>query len=131
MKNIEVVNNLNQLNRFIRREVELNKPLVTTIAKWKMKKNLKLLSEIDKPYEECLQEILHTYGLLIDKNGNISINEPQADNGDKAREELMTLMQAENEVDLNMITEKDFTEDCLLGDMLLLDFMTEEVEENE
>lgn len=131
MKNIEVVNNLNKLNRFINREVELNKPLVTTIAKWKMKKNLKLLSEIDKPYEECMQDIIKAYELQVAENGNISIPETQKDNAEKISNELSELMQAENEVNLDMITEKDFTEDCLLGDMLLLDFMTEEGVENE
>lgn len=131
MKNIEVVNNLNKLNRFINREVELNKPLVTTIAKWKMKKNLKLLSEIDKPYEECMQDIIKAYELQVAENGNISIPEAQKDNAEKISNELRELMQAENEVNLNMITEKDFTEDCLLGDMLLLDFMTKEGVENE
>ena len=131
MKNIEVVNNLSKLNKFINREVELNKPLVNTIAKWKMKKNLKLLSEIDKPYEECMQDIIKAYELQIAENGNISIPEAQKDNAEKISNELRELMQADNEVNLNIITEKDFTEDCLLGDMLLLDFMTEEVEENE
>lgn len=130
MKNIEVVNNLNKLNRFINREVELNKPLVNTIAKFKMKKNLKTLMEVYNPYSECLQDLRKQYNLEYDDKDNIINKSNDKDKQEKATAELEALFQTENEVNLNMISEKDFTEDCLLGDMILLDFMTEEADED-
>ena len=130
MKNVEIVTNLNNLMNFINREMSANKPFVNTIAKFKLKKNLKALKEAHAPYNECLQDLINQYELETDNNGNIIFKSDDKDKQAKVQIELQQLIQAENDVKLEMITDNDFTEDCLLGDMLLLDFMTSEVEED-
>lgn len=127
MKNVEVLNNLNNLKRYIAREVENNRSFVNTSAKFKIKKNLKTLNNVYEIYNECMQEIFTKYDLQPNADGSISIakDNPNADNIQK---ELQDLLNVQTEVVIERISDKDFVEDCLIGDELLLEFMTDESE---
>ena len=127
MKNYEVLDNLNKINKFIQREVENNKSFVSAKARFVIKKNLKALSNIYEIYMECLKEILGKYNVKTNEDGSIVIDKDNPE-ADKIQADLQSLLNASSEVVINKIAETDFTDDCLLGDMLLLDFMTESEE---
>lgn len=127
MKNYEVLDNLNKINKFIQREVENNKSFVSAKARFVIKKNLKALSNIYEIYMECLKEILGKYNVKTNEDGSIVIGKDNPE-ADKIQADLQSLLNASSEVVINKIAETDFTDDCLLGDMLLLDFMTESEE---
>lgn len=124
MKNSEVIARLNNINRFMAREIENNKPFLVTQAKFKLRKTLKALQSVYSVYEECLQDIIKKYNLET-PNGVIEIKE-DTPNGKEIQNDINDLMNAESNVDIEKISINDFSEDCLLGDMELLDFMTEE-----
>lgn len=124
MKNREVIAGLSNINRFMAREVENNKPFISTQAKFILRKNLKALKSIYSLYEECLQDIIKKYNIDA-PNGIINIKE-DTPNGKDIQKEITELMDVESEINIEKISINDFSEDCLLGDMELLDFMTEE-----
>lgn len=122
MKNSEVIEKLNKVNRFMQREVENNKAFTNVQGKFKLRKNLKALQSVYSVYEECLQDIIKKYNLET-PNGVIEIKE-DTPNGKEIQNDINDLMNAESTVDIEKISINDFSEDCLLGDMELLDFMT-------
>ena len=127
MKNYEVMATINNTERFINREVENNKAFINTQAKFKLRKNLKALKNVYEIYNECLKELLTKYELQPQEDGSIKI-EKDNPNAEKIQAELQELLNASSEINLEKITDSDFAEDCLLGDMMLLEFMTEESE---
>lgn len=124
MKNFEVMATINNVERFINREVENNKAFINTQAKFKLRKNLKALKNIYEIYNECLKELLTKYEIQPQEDGSIKIDKDNP-NAEKIQTELQDLLNTESEVTLDIISDSDFTDDCLLGDMLLLEFMTE------
>lgn len=127
MKNYEVLATINNAERFINREVENNKAFINTQAKFKLRKNFKALKNVYEIYNECLQEVLAKYEIQPQTDGSIKIDKDNP-NADKIQAELQELLNASSEVVIEKITDSDFTDDCLLGDMMLLEFMTEESE---
>lgn len=127
MKNYEVLATINNAERFINREVENNKAFINTQAKFKLRKNFKALKNVYEIYNECLQEVLAKYEIQPQTDGSIKIDKDNP-NVDKIQAELQELLNASSEVVIEKITDSDFTDDCLLGDMMLLEFMTEESE---
>lgn len=124
MKNFEVMATINNVERFINREVENNKAFINTQAKFKLRKNLKALKNVYEIYNECLKELLTKYEIQPQEDGSIKIDKDNP-NAEKIQNELQELLNASSEVTLEKIVDSDFTDDCLLGDMLLLEFMTE------
>jgi len=129
MKNFEVMATINNVERFINREVENNKAFINTQAKFKLRKNLKVLKNIYEIYNECLKELLTKYEIQPQEDGSIKIDKDNP-NAEKIQTELQELLNTSSKVTLDKISDSDFTDDCLLGDMLLLDFMTSEVKED-
>ena len=127
MKNIEIVNNLNNLNKFIQKEIDNNKSFVNSGARFKIKKNLKSLQSLYEVYNETLKDLINKYDLTINEDGSIAIPKDNSEVQEKVISELNSLLQIDNEITLDKIKDEDFTDECLVGDMLLLDFMTMEV----
>ncbi len=123
MKNFEVIATINNIERFINREVENNKAFINTQAKFKLRKNFKAFKNIYEIYNECLKESLTKYEIQPQKDGSIKIDKDNP-NAEKIQTELQELLNTESEVVIEKISINDFSEDCLLGDMELLNFMT-------
>ena len=122
MKNSEVIEKLNKVNRFMQREVENNKAFTNVQAKFKLRKNLKALQSVYALYEECLNEIIEKYN--IESNNGIFEIKEDTPHAKEIQKDINDLMNAESNVDIEKISINDFSENCLLGDMELLDFMT-------
>lgn len=113
MKNIEIVNALNNLNAFVERQRAQGTTLLSVGGQFAIKANEKALMEEYKPYEATLNEIKEKYN-LEDK-----------DEMEKANAELKELMEIDVEVSLRKVHEEDFKDGATIDDIILLDFMTE------
>lgn len=122
MKNSQVIEKLNRINRFMQREVENNKAFTNVQAKFKLRKNFKALQSVYVLYEECLKDIIEKYN--IESNNGIFEIKEDTPHAKEIQKDINDLMNAESKVDIEKISINDFSEDCLLGDMELLDFMT-------
>lgn len=109
MTNAEVINHINAINEFAKREQESGKESLTKSGIFKLRRTLNMLMEVYKTYDEVRKDI-------EDKN--------QID-PEKRNEEFMNLLNADTEVYMILLLEDDFKEDCNFSDVMLLDFMIE------
>jgi len=110
MKNFEVVNGIIAINKFVDDETTNNGNYLTRSGKFKLRRTLHMLLDIYKTYEECLNEINDKYVLTEEVN---------EDNVNEIRE----LLDVENDIEVIKLTEEDFTDECSMNSIMLLDFM--------
>lgn len=105
MKNIEVVQALNNLSGFVKAQSESQMAYLSVSGQFAIKANEKSLMDKYKPYEDTLKDL----------QAEETVDE------DKFKE----LLELEVEVDIRTIGEGDFKDGVTINEIMLLEFMTE------
>lgn len=114
MKNIEIVNALNNLNTFVEHQRASRRSFLNVKGQFAIKANNEALMAKYKPYMETLNELKERYGI---KDG------VEVDN-DVFTIELQDLLNIEVEdITLTKVSDKDFFDGVTIDDIMLLDFM--------
>lgn len=111
MKNIEIVNALNNLISFVDAQKRSNTALLSVKGQFAIKSNERALLDKYKPYEDTLNEIKEKY------EGK---NETE-----ECFNEMKELMNIEVDVELRKVSEDDFKDGVTIEEIMMLDFMTE------
>lgn len=116
MKNIEIVNALNNLNTFVEHQRVARRSFLTVKGQFAIKSNNESLMAKYKPYIETFNELKEKY--TVDGK----VDEQNAD----FQTELKDLLDLDVEdIKLRKISEKDFFDGVIIDDIMLLDFMVE------
>ena len=116
MKNIEIVNAINNLNTFVEHQRASNQTFLSVKGQFAIKVNNDTLMAKYKPYSDTFNELKEKYtvdGKLDESNEDF-------------QKELKELLDLEiDDINLRKITENDFFNGVTIDDIVLLDFMTE------
>lgn len=119
MKNKEIIDSMNKLSAFVAHQREAGTSLLSVTGQFVIKRNLKVLNEHYKTYEETLKEICEKYN-IEDMNDVESYS-------DEAKRELDELLDIDVEnVELKTIIESDFKDGATFDDISLLEFIIKE-----
>ena len=111
MKNIEIVNALNNLISFVDAQKRSNTAFLSVKGQFAIKSNESSLLAKYKPYEDTLNEIKAKYEKKTDCEDYLN--------------EIKELMDLEVEVELRKVSEEDFKDGVTIEEIMMLDFMTE------
>lgn len=116
MKNIEIVNAINNLNTFVEHQRATGQTFLTVKGQFAIKVNNDALMAKYKPYSDTFNELKEKYT----KDGKVDSF------SDEFQKELQELLDLEiDDINLRKITENDFFNGVTIDDIVLLDFMTE------
>ena len=109
MRNREIVQNLNCIVEFVKKQEEVENALLSVAGSYALFKNQKKLLEVYEPYTKSLELIQAKY----------------KDNEAELIKSVNELLDAEVDVTLDKITSDDFKEGLTISHMNLLNFMIE------
>jgi uncharacterized protein YwgA len=116
MKNIEIVNAINNLNTFVEHQRATGQTFLTVKGQFAIKVNNDALMAKYKPYSDTFNELKEKYT----KDGKVD------ESNEDFQKELKELLDLEiDDINLRKITENDFFNGVTIDDIVLLDFMTE------
>jgi hypothetical protein len=116
MKNIEIVNAINNLNTFVEHQRATGQTFLTVKGQFAIKVNNDALMAKYKPYSDTFNELKEKYT----KDGKVD------ESNEDFQTELKELLDLEiDDINLRKITENDFFNGVTIDDIVLLDFMTE------
>lgn len=116
MKNIEIVNAINNLNTFVEHQRVSNQTFLSVKGQFAIKVNNDTLMAKYKPYSDTFNELKEKYT----KDGKVD------ESNEDFQKELKELLDLEiDDINLRKITENDFFNGVTIDDIVLLDFMTE------
>lgn len=114
MKNIEIVNALNNLNTFVEHQRASRRSFLNVRGQFAIKTNNEALMAKYKPYMETLNELKEKYNVT----DGVEVENEEFTN------ELQDLLNIEVEdIALTKISDKDFFDGVTIDDIMLLDFM--------
>lgn len=110
MKNIDVVNALNNLGAFVKAQNTSETAFLSVGGQFAIKCNNNALLGVYKPYEETLN----------------SLREEHKDNEKEFSQKAAELLNIEVDVDIRKVKEEDFKDGIKFDQIMLLDFMIEQ-----
>ena len=116
MKNIEIVNAINNLNTFAEHQRATGKAFLSVKGQFAIKVNNEALMAKYKPYSDTFNELKEKYTT----DGKVD------DSNEDFQRELKELLDIKvDDLNIRKITENDFFNGVTIDDIVLLDFMVE------